>query len=106
MNSTAVGIKEFSTQMVTDLYCKIDESAGSGCYPKNHDLWDPFFKVLKMTHGKEIQGILILCYKKPTAPDAVGEDTYAMMLISKDTANLSESFSSHKGRRIVEYIEL
>ena len=34
MNSTAIGIKEFSTQMVTDLYCKIDESAAVVAIPR------------------------------------------------------------------------
>ena len=108
MNSTGIS---FKTSVLSTMFCMIDEYSFRGDDPRTHSEWEPFMAALKKEHSTDLSGILILIYY-PNGRDA--DPAFAMMLILKEDVTsedkvityYEEIFSIHKGRTIVDFVEL
>ncbi|MFH1608601.1 MAG: hypothetical protein ABH951_01110 [Patescibacteria group bacterium] len=106
MSSTADCIPTFATKELNSMFGKISESADHGKDPRTHFLWEDFLKDLKKYHHRKIGGILLFRFKPKTAPDALGENSFAFMLVPRKITPtlLQKEIKKHIGKRICDFI--
>jgi hypothetical protein len=87
----------------------LDEYSSGGRDPRTHADWKLFLSDLKKEHSEDAAGILVLANYASGMQEV---DSFSMMIIPKDSNSpdvivyWKELFSEHKGKTIIDFVEL